>query len=341
MQPVHQGQQLRDQPLFRFARSARTLGCDGIDLVDEDDGWGGLGRFLEHVAQALFAFAIGRAHDFRAVDGKETGVAFIRHGAGQAGLARSRRAVEQHALGRIDAQAGKQFGIAQRQFHHLAQLADRVAHAADVVVIDITATGARFLEFLAQFDFGVLVDVHDPLRRGRNHGQADLGKRKGGHVEHPGHFRRHVADLLLPGRGNDVARHQGAAKEVALERLSRPLQAHFLLRRGKDHALRRPAFRLAHLNVIARAGFGIAALQAVKPDHVQPFVLGIGGHDAGRGGALALDLDHIAFRHAKGGQRAARQPGKTVAAFFLAGGGNLQPYRGNGGNVGHESPILL
>jgi hypothetical protein len=39
--------------------------------------------------------------------------------------------------------------------------------------------GARFLEFLAQFDFGVLVDVDDALGRGRDHGQADLRERIG------------------------------------------------------------------------------------------------------------------------------------------------------------------
>ena len=65
---------------------------------------------------------------------------------GEPGLAGARRAVQQHALGRIDAEPGEQFGIAQRQLDHLAQLADGVAHAADVVVVDVGAAGARFLE---------------------------------------------------------------------------------------------------------------------------------------------------------------------------------------------------
>jgi hypothetical protein len=51
-QPVHQRQQLGDQPLFRLARHLRALGRDRIDLVDEDDRRRGLGRFLEHFAQA-------------------------------------------------------------------------------------------------------------------------------------------------------------------------------------------------------------------------------------------------------------------------------------------------
>ena len=251
VEPVHQRQQLRDQPLFRLARRAGALGRDRIDLVHEDDRRRGLGGFLEHFAQAAFAFAIGRAHDFRAVDGEEAGVALVRHGLGQPGLAGARRAVQQHALGRIDAKPREQFGIAQRQFDHFAQLADRVAHAPYVVIVDVPAPGAGFLELLAQLDFGLLVDVDHALGHGRHHGQADLGQREGGGVEHPGHLGRHVAHLRLSGGGHQIASSERSAKEIALQRLARPLQAHFTLGGGKYHALGRARFALADLHVIA------------------------------------------------------------------------------------------
>src|SRR5690606_15760989 len=77
LQPVHQRQQLRDETLFRLTRYLPPLGRDGIDLVDEQDRWGGLGRRLENLAQLLFGFAIGGAHDFRAVDEEEFRFRFI------------------------------------------------------------------------------------------------------------------------------------------------------------------------------------------------------------------------------------------------------------------------
>ena len=82
------------------------------------------GRLLEQLAQPLLALAIGRAHDLGPGDVEEIGVAFIGDGAGEPGLAGAGRAVEQHALGRIDAEPLENLGIAQRQLDHLAQLVD-------------------------------------------------------------------------------------------------------------------------------------------------------------------------------------------------------------------------
>ena len=137
--PVEQGQQLGDQPLLGLAGDLAALGRDRIDLVDEDDRRRGLRRLLEHLAQPPLALAIGRAHDLRAGDVEELGRAFVGDGAREQGLAGAGRAVEQHALGRIDAEALEQLGMAQRQLDHLAQRVDRVAHAAEVVIGDVGA----------------------------------------------------------------------------------------------------------------------------------------------------------------------------------------------------------
>ena len=59
--------------------------------------------------------------------------------------------MQQHALGRINAETGEQFGIAQRQFDHLAQLLDGVFHPPDIVVIDHRAGIAGRFELGAQF----------------------------------------------------------------------------------------------------------------------------------------------------------------------------------------------
>ena len=145
--------------------------------------------------------------------------------------------MQQHPARRIHPEPGEQFGIAQRQLDHFAQLPDCIAYPANVIVVHIGARGARFLELGAELDLGVLVDVDDALGGGRDHRQADLGQRKGRRVEHPRDLRRHVTDLLLPRGGDQIARQQRPAEEVALERLRRALQPHILLRWGKHHAL--------------------------------------------------------------------------------------------------------
>ena len=74
----------------------------------------------------------------------------------QPGLAGAGRAVEQHALGRIDAEPLEQFGVAQRQLDHFAQRIDRLAHPAEIVIGDVGAALARlFGIFGKQFDHGV------------------------------------------------------------------------------------------------------------------------------------------------------------------------------------------
>ena len=72
------------------------------------------------------------------------------------------------------------------------------------------------LEFGAQLDLGVLVDMDDPLRVRGNNGEADLGERVGRRIEKSAHLRRHVLNGLLPCSGDEVARDQRFAEEVAL-----------------------------------------------------------------------------------------------------------------------------
>ena len=124
LQAVEQRQQLRDQPFLGLAGDLAALGRDRIDLVDEDDRGRRLAGRLEDVAQLLLALAIGRAHDLGPGDVEEGGVAFVGDRAGEPGLAGAGRAVQQHALGRIDAEPLEDFGIAQGQLDHLAQLVD-------------------------------------------------------------------------------------------------------------------------------------------------------------------------------------------------------------------------
>ena len=326
LEPVHQSQQLRDEALLRLAGDAVALGRNRIDLVDENDGRRVLGRLLEHFAQRLLAFAIARSHDLGAIDGEEIGIAFIGDRLRQPRLARSRRTVQQHALGRINAETGEQFGIAQRQFDHLAQLLDGVFHPPDIVVIDHRAGIAGRFELGAQLDLGVLVDMDDALGAGGHHAEPDLGERIGRGIEHPAHFGGHVLDGLLPGRGDEIARDERLAEEIALERLRRTLQAHLALR-GREYDTRgRARFGNRDIHMFARAGFRIAALKPVEPDDVDGLVFVIGRHRDRRGRALAGDFHHIAFGDAQRLKGRSRHAGDTLPAFLLPCRCHLQPY---------------
>ena len=344
LQPVHQREQLGDKALFSLARHLGTLGGDRIDLVDEDDRRGSAGRLLEHFPQALFRFAIARAHDFRAVDGEELGIAFIGHRLCEAGLAGARRAVEQHTLGRFHAQTDEQLWVAQRQLDHFAQGTDGFLHPPDIVVIDHGAAIARLLELGAQFDFGVLVDMDEALGAGRGDRQADLRQGIGRRAQQLAHIGGHVLHRLLAGCGDEIACHQRAAKEIALQRLGRPLQAHLALGGSEDDAGRRARFAAGDFDMLARAALSIGALQPVESHHVERVILGIGGHGDGGGDALAADLDHVALGDPELLEGRTRHPRDSRSRFFLPRGRDLQAHgadRGGGFGVGHRDvPVL-
>jgi hypothetical protein len=328
LEPVPQREQLRDEALLGLARDLAALGRDRIDLVDEHDRRRGLGGFVEHLAQPRFGFAIGRAHDLGAVDQMEGSIALVGDRPGKPRLARAGRAVEQHALGRIDAEPLEQFGIAQRQLDHLAKLVDRRGHPADIVIGHVGAARVhRFLILRTQLDLGVLVDMDDALGQRRDHRKADFLQRIGRRAQHLGDLRGHVGALLDVGR-DDVALAEGPAEKGALERFARTLEAQILLRRREDDARRGLRLDLADLDIVARADSGIDALEPIDAQDLEPLVLGIGEHRPGRGAAFADDLDDIALGDAERTHQAARQMREAAAAVLRPRIGDLQLVRG-------------
>ena len=253
LDPVEQSQQLRDQPLFGFARDLPALRRDRIDLVDEDDRRRGFRRLLEDFAQVPLALAIGRAHDLRPVDQEEFGGAFVGHRARQQSLAGAGRPVQQHALGRIDAEPLEQLGVAKRQLDHLAQRVDRVAHPAEIVIGDVRAALAVLLLILRQqVDDGLAVDMDDALGRGRDDDQPQLLQGERGRVQHLPDRLRHVGiDPLVTGGRHCVALAQGPPGERPLQRVRRTLQPHVRLGRREHDLGRDIRFGLANLDEIA------------------------------------------------------------------------------------------
>jgi hypothetical protein len=109
---IEQGQELRDQPFLGFAGDLAALGRNRVDLIDENDRRRRLCRLLEYLAEPPLALAISGPHDFGTRDVEELGRAFVRDRAGEQRLAGTRRAVQQHALGRIDSEPLEQLGMA-------------------------------------------------------------------------------------------------------------------------------------------------------------------------------------------------------------------------------------
>src|SRR3546814_5199218 len=94
---------------------------------------------LEYFERLLCVLATGRSHACRTVDQEKFCIAFICHGAGEAGLACAGRAVEQHPSGRIDTQALEQFRIAEGKLYHFAKLINGFGHPANIIIGDIGA----------------------------------------------------------------------------------------------------------------------------------------------------------------------------------------------------------
>src|SRR3546814_12431452 len=81
--------------------------------------------------------AIGRSDDFRTVNQEKFCIAFICHGAGEAGLACAGRALEQHPPGRIDTQALEQFRIAVGKLYHFPKLINGFGHPPNITIVYI------------------------------------------------------------------------------------------------------------------------------------------------------------------------------------------------------------
>ena len=155
--------------------------------------------------------------------------------------------MKQHAPRWIDAQPGEELGISQWQFHHLTQGLNGVAHTANIIIVDRTASIARLFKLGAKLNFGVLVDMYNTLWARCVHRETNLCEGVGRRAQHLAHIRGHVLNRLLAGGGDQISGYKRLSKEVALESLRWPLEAHFSLRRSKHDPGRRA--RLGHFDI--------------------------------------------------------------------------------------------
>ena len=133
--------------------AVEALGADGVQLVDEYDG----GRLLlgerERVAHQLGAVTDEHLHELRTGQLQEGRLGLRSAGARQQRLARARRAVEQHALGRMHAEVLEAVLVRHGEDDRFDELLDLLVEAADVAVLL-----RRSLVHLHRLDARVVLD---------------------------------------------------------------------------------------------------------------------------------------------------------------------------------------
>ena len=103
------------------AHAGAPLAAHGVDFVNEDNGGGGLLGLVKEVPDPGRAHAHVQLHKVGAGDGEEAHPGLPGHGLGKQGLARARRAHQQHALGDAGPQGDEPPGVPE-ELHNLLKL---------------------------------------------------------------------------------------------------------------------------------------------------------------------------------------------------------------------------
>ncbi len=147
----------------------------------------------------------------------------------------------------------------QGEFHHLAQLVERITEAADIVVGDAHRPGFPGLYILGQkLHFRVGSDHDDSSRRRRRYDkEPDFVQAIGALIEQLAEdlvreaTLRHSRRSMIDRRGHNVAGHDGALVKGAFQAFAGALKPHFLLRRRQHYAGRNLGVGGPQLDLIA------------------------------------------------------------------------------------------
>lgn len=119
---VHLVQKLEENTLnftIGAGLSIETFGCDGVDLVDEDNTWRVLASHAEDIADHTRTLAEVFLDKFGANNANETGRGRVRDSFHKHSLARSRWTVQKHTAGRINANLSVEIKLSERQLDSL------------------------------------------------------------------------------------------------------------------------------------------------------------------------------------------------------------------------------
>ena len=145
---VHLGQDLIQRLLLLAVAAAvdhpAPRAADGVQLVDEDDGRGGLAGLLEQVAHAAGAHADDHLDELAGAHAEERHPGLAGDRLGEQRLARPGRADQQHALGRGPAQPGVLLRVLQ-EVDDLDQLRLGLVDPGHVGEGDLVVAGGRLV----------------------------------------------------------------------------------------------------------------------------------------------------------------------------------------------------
>ena len=185
LEAVHLDEQLVQRLLalvVTAAQAGATVAADGVDLVHEDDAGRVLLGLLEQVTHARGAHAHEHLDEVGAGDREERHARLAGDGAREQRLARSRRPVEQHALG--DARAERlEFLRVLQELLDLVELLDGFVDPRDVTERDLRrvhrhSLGARLAEAHDLRAAALhLIDDEQPEQQ-EDHERQDVGEHR-------------------------------------------------------------------------------------------------------------------------------------------------------------------
>mmetsp|Transcript_15606 Transcript_15606/g.41971 ORF Transcript_15606/g.41971 Transcript_15606/m.41971 type:complete len:472 (-) Transcript_15606:253-1668(-) len=324
IKPVELIQQLKHRPLdlaLAPRRRVVALGPDRVDLVDKDEGRGHFLRYAEELADKLGSLAEVLLDELGADDAEKSGGGAVGDGLGEECLAGARNAVEDDALGGLDADVLVDFRVREGELDGFLDFLDLRLEAADVGVgferrfvdfhdghhgVDLVAEDADDAEdFVVEENGGSRLELVLVHKRG----DADVVLRP--------HRGRHNRVIVVDDFLQAADAHRGAPDLVDL----RAVLLGLLLAR-LDHLLVRDELLLHEQKV----------LDALELEHPQP---ALGGRRDGRelGGGLGPALLLLA---PDAGGRGGRFVFLLLLAFIaaLAGGAALVLTHGEEGGEG-------
>merc|ERR1719352_223940 len=136
LQTVHESEQLGHNSPLNLTIGLLSLGSDGVELVNEDDGGRVLLGLLKSLPQVALALTSQLAHDLGTIDEEEEGTSLICNSPGHQGLTSARRAEEQDAPGRLHSDGLEELRVPEWKFHHLLEGGQLLPATSDVVVTD-------------------------------------------------------------------------------------------------------------------------------------------------------------------------------------------------------------
>ena len=192
-------------------------------------------------------------------------------------------AVQQHALGWVDAEPSEEFGVLEGQLDHLTDLLQLLADAADVLVGDALGLTDFVLVdgFVFEHDLRVVRNAHDALGRGLEDRERQRFTEE-----------RHAGDED-PVAGHDRTLVEPAAGEAfdAWSKLDLLLVGHH---RGEHELLAVLGVDLAHRHAVPQRHACVFPDDAIHADDVEFGVFRAAAPvDGGRGPLFALDFDHV------------------------------------------------